>query len=163
MALSVFTNQHVPLVTVRRLTRLLSIPPVPTLVQAFIVSPWITASSTLPLRSSQKLPLSVYPAAQERILAPRRSNYEHLSLAFFQHSSLTDLVRTVQPSTLHAFLPLYVVLLPQRMSLLPHPNPNRRLRPDSSYASIMKFSPNHLIHTHMYTVVLSLQLKVQTH
>lgn len=55
------------------------------LVQTFITSPWIIASSTLPLCTSRKRPLSVYSAAQECTLAPQCFNYKLLSL-LWSHS-----------------------------------------------------------------------------
>lgn len=54
LVLSVYTNQHMTLLTV--------------LDQTFITLPWITVSSTLLLYSSQKLLLPAYLAAQECIL-----------------------------------------------------------------------------------------------
>lgn len=129
------------------------------LVQAFIASPWIIASSALPLCSSQRLPMSIYPAAHELILAPPVHWLQTPLLGFFPpgepHPPLAALVHAAQASKLHSPLPLYLVLPPQRMSPLPHSNPNQQLRLDSSYPPFMNFCLNYLTHTYSSRFKLS--------
>lgn len=121
------------------------------LVQTFITSPWFIASSTLPLCTSRKRPLSVYSAAEECTPAPQRFNYKLLSL-LWSHS----------PTFCAALIPASVRGTPSPRGISPPSSKaylvtKTRLR----LPSFQNFSLSYLTHTYISHFKLSIYSSVE--